>query len=132
MVSAGTYILGVAGLALLALSLGLAAVRLRRRLLPTWTGPPAVLVDAVVAVTLLIWLSELLGTIGLLYAWTLVPASALTAGAIALWLRPSGSAAAAAPAGDADLGDRPRKLQLPEGGGSRLVTGPAAPEPLWK
>lgn len=128
MVSTGTYILGLAGLAVLGLSLGLAATRLRRRLLPAWHGPPAVLVDAILAITLLIWLAELLGVLGLLHAWTLVPASALVAVAIAFLVRPSGSAERSLPAGDADLGDRPRKLQLPQGGGTKSVAGPAGLE----
>ena len=85
MVSAGSYILSAAALAALVLSLGFSAVRLRRRLLPEWEGAPAHLVESVLAVALLIWLAELLGLVGLLYAWTLLPASLLFAGA-AFWL----------------------------------------------
>jgi hypothetical protein len=83
-VSAGSYILSVVLLALLVGSLGFSAVRLRKRLLPDWEGAPAHLVEAIVGIALLVWLSELLGVIGLLYAWTLVPASAVLASAIAL------------------------------------------------
>lgn len=85
MVSAGSYILSALALAALVLSLGFSAVRLRRRLLPEWEGAPAHLVESVLAVALLIWLAELLGLVGLLYAWTLPPASLLLAGA-AFWL----------------------------------------------
>ncbi len=125
MLDAGSYLLGLGAVAILAASLGLSAVSLRRRLLPSWQGPPAILVDSMVAVSLLIWLSELLGLFGSLYAWTLLPASVLLAGAITLWLRPSKSGGEISPAGGADLGDRPRKLQLPQGGGSKSATGPA-------
>ena len=55
----------------MALSLGLRAFRLRRRLLPDWEGAPARLVEAIVGVALLIWMAELLGTFELFYAWTL-------------------------------------------------------------
>ncbi len=75
MLSLGSYLLGAAQLATVALSLGFTAFRLRRRLLPTWDGAPARLVEAIVGVALLIWLSELLGTFGLLYAGTLVGAA---------------------------------------------------------
>ena len=83
MVSAGSYLLSAALLAVLALSLGFSAVRLRRRLMPDWEGAPAHLVEAIVGVALLIWLSELLGAVGLLYAGTLVAAAVLLAVAVA-------------------------------------------------
>ena len=75
MLSLGSYLLGAAELALVALSLGFSAYRLRRRLMPAWEGAPARLVEAIVAVALLIWISEILGTFGLLYAGALVGAS---------------------------------------------------------
>ncbi len=83
MVSAGTYILGILGLAAVGLSLGFTAYRLRQRLLPAWDGAPARLVESVVAIALLVWLGEILGTVGLLYAWTLVGAAVLLAAASA-------------------------------------------------
>jgi hypothetical protein len=83
-VSAGSYILSAALLAILALSLGFSAIRLRQRLMPDWEGAPARLVEAIVGVALLIWVSELLGVVGLLYAGTLVAASVALAGAIGL------------------------------------------------
>ncbi len=85
MIGAGSYILSAAALAALALSLSFTAVRLRRRLLSDWEGAPAHLVEIVIAVALLIWLSELLGAVGALYAWTLVASSVLLA-ALSLWL----------------------------------------------
>jgi hypothetical protein len=94
-VSTGSYILSATALAAVALSLGFSAVRLRRRLIPTWTGAPARLVEAITGIALLIWLSEILGTFNLFYAGTLVASSLLLAGAIA-WLL---SGTAASPAG---------------------------------
>jgi hypothetical protein len=82
-VSAGSYILGVALLAVLVLSLGFSAVQLRRWLMPEWQGAPAHLVESIVGVALLIWLSELLGVVNLFYAWILVAAALLLAAAVA-------------------------------------------------
>jgi hypothetical protein len=89
MIGAGSYLLSAAALAALALSLAFSAHRLRRRLIPDWQGAPALLVEAITAIALLIWLSELLGTVSLLYAWTLVVSSLLVAGAVAWRIRPS-------------------------------------------
>lgn len=83
MINAGSYILSVALLAALVLSLGFSAVRLRQRLMPAWEGAPAHLVEAVVGVALLIWIAELLGIVGLLYAGTVVAAAVLVAAAVA-------------------------------------------------
>jgi hypothetical protein len=82
-VSAGSYILSAVLLAVLALSLGFSAVCLRRRLMPDWEGAPAHLVEAILGVALLIWLSELLGIVNLLYAGTLVASSLLLSAAVA-------------------------------------------------
>lgn len=87
MVDAGPYVLGILALALLALAVGFAAVRLRRGLLPAWQGAPARLVEAILAIALLVWLTEALGLFGLLYAWTLVFSALLLAAMIA-WLTP--------------------------------------------
>jgi hypothetical protein len=78
-VSAGTYILSVLALVVVGASVGFTAYRLRQKLLPSWLGAPARLVEAVVAVALLIWLGEVLGTLGLFYDWALVGASLLMA-----------------------------------------------------
>jgi hypothetical protein len=110
MIGAGHYLLSGAALAAFVASLAFSAIRLRRRLIPDWSGAPAHLVEAIVAIALLIWLAELLGVLQLLYAWTLILASLLLAGAIALWTRSS----AAAPAGGT-------------GGGGSRTTPPAAP-----
>jgi hypothetical protein len=83
-VSAGSYILSAALLVTLILSLGFSAFSLRRWLMPEWEGAPARLVEAIVGVALLIWLSELLGVFNLLYAGVLVAAAAVLAAAVAV------------------------------------------------
>jgi hypothetical protein len=83
-VSAGSYALSAALLSVLVLSLGFSAVGLRRWLMPAWEGAPARLVEAIVGVALLIWLSELLGVVNLLYAGTLVTSAVLVAAAVAV------------------------------------------------
>jgi len=100
MVDAGPYILSLALLAVLALSLGFSAMRLRQRLMPDWQGAPARLVEAITAIALLIWLSQLLGVVGLFYAWALVAASLVVVGAILLWtggVSPAGGVAGGVP-----------------------------------
>jgi hypothetical protein len=103
-VSTGHYILGAALLAALILSLAFAAYRLRQKLLPAWQGPPARLVEAVVAVGLLIWLAELLGLVSLLYAGTLVAAALFLTGAIAWWTHGDKNAS---PVGGVGVGGSP-------------------------
>ncbi len=96
MVNAGSYALSVALLAIVAGSIGFSAFRIRRHLLPDWDGAPARLVELVIAVALLLWLCQLLGLFGLLYASTLVIEALLLAVGIALWpigASPAGGAA---------------------------------------
>jgi hypothetical protein len=95
MVSAGSYLVGVVQLALVVVPVCFAAWRLRQRLLPAWGGAPARLVESVVAVALVIWISEVLGTFGLFYAGAVIVAALLVAGTVALW--PAGPAAAGDP-----------------------------------
>jgi hypothetical protein len=121
MLSLGSYLLGAAEVALVALSLGFSAYRLRGRLLPAWEGAVARLVEAVVAVALLTWISEVLGTVGLLYGGTLVGASALVAGAIALW-----------PAGPVTAGPPPPPAVAKASSGAGPPTVPPAGEGLWR
>jgi hypothetical protein len=84
-VSAGSYILSAVLLVVVGASIGFAAFRIRRHLLPGWNGAPARLVELVLAVALLVWLCELLGLFGLLYASTLVAEALLLAAAIVAW-----------------------------------------------
>ncbi|MDQ2630065.1 MAG: hypothetical protein M3Y75_03680 [Actinomycetota bacterium] len=92
--------------------LAFSAWKLRQRLLPAWEGAPARLVESIVFVALLIWLSELLGLFGLFYAGTLIAASVLLG--LALWFLPGGGPV---------RGHRASSAGAPGGG-----TGPAGPE----
>jgi hypothetical protein len=65
MLGPGRYLLGVAELAVLAGFAGLGAARLRERLLPRFQGPPACLATGLIALALLIWVAEILGTVSL-------------------------------------------------------------------
>jgi hypothetical protein len=96
MVDLGGYLLAAVQLALVVVPVGFSAFRLRRRLLPAWEGAPARLVEAIVGVALVIWLSELLGVFGLFYAGALIGGALLVAGTVALW-----------PAGPVTAGDPP-------------------------
>ena len=118
MVDLGGYLLGVVQLALVVVPLGFSAYGLRRRLLPAWTGAPARLVESIVGVALVIWLSELLGLFGLFYAGALIGAALLTCLAVAFL--PGGGA----------VGGTPPEESLATGGegGSKSAAGPAGPE----
>jgi hypothetical protein len=95
-VSAGSYLLSALALAAVALSIGFSAYRIRQRLMPAWTGAPGRLIESIVASALLIWLGELLGTVQIFYAWTLVAAAVLIA--VLMWaFLPAGPVAAGDP-----------------------------------
>lgn len=68
MLGPGRYLLGVAELALLVGFAWLGAASVRARLLPRFSGAPAFLASSVIAAALLIWVAELLGTVGLFRA----------------------------------------------------------------
>jgi hypothetical protein len=114
MVDLGGYLLGVAQLALVVVPLAFSAYKLRQKLLPTWEGAPARLVESITGIALVIWLSELLGLFGLFYAGALIAASVLLAVAIRFL-----------PGGGADLGDHPEQPLQRRDGGSKSATGPA-------
>jgi hypothetical protein len=114
MVDLGGYLLGVVQLALVVGPIGVSAYGLRQRFLPDWEGAPARLVESILLVALLIWLSEILGTFGLFYAGTLIAASVLLAAMLAFL-----------PKGGTDLGDHPER-----DGGSKSGSGPAGPQTL--
>src|SRR5690349_2089372 len=95
MVDLGGYLWGVVQVALVVGPVGFSAYKLRQRLLPAWEGAPGRLVETIVGVALVIWLSEILGTFGLFYAGTLIAAAMLVAGTVVLW--PAGPAAAGDP-----------------------------------
>ena len=64
MLDAPRYLLGCLELGLLIGFAGLGAAAIRARLLPSFTGPPAWLATLVLALALLLWAAELLGTLG--------------------------------------------------------------------
>jgi hypothetical protein len=99
MVSPASYLLSAALVAAVGLSVGFSAFRVRRHLLPGWDGAPARLVEAVLAVALLLWLCELLGLLGLLYASTLVLESLLLAAGVVAWTADAASAGGAGEGG---------------------------------
>lgn len=80
--------------------------------MPEWEGPSARLVEAILGVALLIWISELLGVVNLLYAGTLVVVSVALAGGIALACGAGGS-----------QGWLGRVLGFSPGGGSLSLSG---------
>lgn len=75
---------GVLVLAILVVSAGFAAHRLRVRLLPGWTGARGALVDVVVTLSHLVVVSQLLGTVGLFGAPALLGFTAVTGVAVGL------------------------------------------------
>lgn len=98
MVSAGGYVAGAIELAIVLVSLACAATRLRARLLPAWEGAPARLAEAILGISVLVWVGELLGMVGLLHEGTLVAACIAVALAAAALDRGSGGKRPPAPA----------------------------------
>ena len=96
----GDYLVGVLLLALTVGPVALGAWCVRRRLLRDWSGAPARVAEAVLAVAALILGAELLGTVGLLSRAPLVIACLAVGGAAWWWGRAGapGEAAAAPPA----------------------------------
>jgi hypothetical protein len=68
----GAYLAGVAELGAIAIALGFAALRVRGRMLPAWSGAPARLAELIVGLALLVWATEALGAIGVLSEVALV------------------------------------------------------------
>jgi hypothetical protein len=119
MVDLGSYLLGAVQLALVVVPIAFSAYKLRKRLLPGWKGPPARLIESIVAIALVIWLSEILGTFGLFYAGALIGVSLLLC--LLTWFLPGGGAVG---------GTTPEEaLATGRGGGSPAVTGPAGQTP---
>ena len=82
--SVARYALGAAALVVVAGSLAVAAIAVRRRWLGDWTGAPARLAEAVVGLALLVGILELLGTVGLFELGPIVIACALV-GLAGVW-----------------------------------------------
>jgi hypothetical protein len=96
--SFGDYLGGVLGLAAVAVPMALAAVRLRARFLPGWTGAPARLVETVAAVAILTVLLQLLGAFGILAPAPLLVGAIAVGVAARLWVTPSPGEPMAPPA----------------------------------
>ncbi len=133
MLSASRYLLGVAEVGLLAGFATLGAAQLRRRLLPDLPGAPAHLATAVLALALLIWTAELLGSFSLFEPAPYLLAIAVI-GVASRVLGPGRFATSAPPAGGAAGGTAPEDASATAGGGgSPAATGPAgrSPGPSW-
>lgn len=79
--SASDYLLGAVSVLVYTVAVVWAARRLARRLLPAWTGSPAVAAVLVLTIVLVIVIGEVLGTIGWLSRGPLVLAAVLVAAA---------------------------------------------------
>jgi hypothetical protein len=79
--STGDYILGTIGVLAIAVSMAIAGRTVRRAVLPRWTGAPALLADAILAVGILVVISELLGLVGILDGVLLVATCVIVGGA---------------------------------------------------
>ncbi len=88
MLDLGRYLLGVAEIALLVGFAWLGASSLRGRLLPDFSGAPAHLATAVLALALLLWMAELLGAFG--FFEQLPYLVVVTVVGLGLWLRLGG------------------------------------------
>jgi hypothetical protein len=99
-VSFGDYLFGVIGLALVAIPMALAGIRLRKRLLPGWAGAPARLAEAVLAVALVTILLQVLGAFGILVPAVLLIAAVGVGTTIYFgpWLRATPTDVASPPA----------------------------------
>jgi hypothetical protein len=91
----GDYLQGSIELIAVAAAMGFAAVRLRRRLLPGWSGASARLAEVVLGLSLLVVTLELVGVVGLYRpGWVLLATIAVGIG-VGMGLRPSGGRAPA-------------------------------------
>jgi hypothetical protein len=97
-VSAGAYLAGVAIFVATFGAAAIAAIRLRQRWLPGWSGAPAALATAVVGVALLLALAEALGTFGALRRIPFLAVCLACAAGAELWARRGPAVAGAAPA----------------------------------
>jgi hypothetical protein len=84
MLSPGRYLLGTAELGLILGFAWLGAVSVRRRLVPKLDGPVSCLATAVLAIALLLWVAELLGSFGFLEPIPYL--AAVTIAGSSLWL----------------------------------------------
>jgi hypothetical protein len=90
--TAGDYAVAVMLLGCVGGSLGIAGLHLRWMLLPSWSGAPARVAEAVIAIAILVLVSEILGCVGAFKRWPVVLACAAIAGGIAFVSRRAGGA----------------------------------------
>ena len=81
----GRYAVGFAALVVVCASMALAAVSLRSRLLPEWTGAVARLAESVLGLALVIGILEALGAVGLFAPVPIIAACVLAAGGARAW-----------------------------------------------
>ncbi len=117
MLDLGEYLIAVAQLAAIAGALAFGAIRLRRALLPTFSGAPARLAEAVLGLSAFLLICEVLGLVGLFEQLPLLIAS------LRVW--PGGGTAGGAPAsrgwrGRGSPPDRTRGQNPPSLGGRPL------------
>ena len=87
MTGTGEYLLGMAALVAIGVSMAIAGRTLRRALLPGWGGAPALLASGLLAIATLVAVSELLGLAGILDG-VLLTAACVIVGGGALRLEP--------------------------------------------
>ena len=75
----GRYLTGTFACLVVAASLIRTTRFARRRLLPQWSGPPAWLAEAVLAIAVLVAVSEVLGSLGIFRRWAVVACMAVVA-----------------------------------------------------
>ena len=92
------YLAGAAWLLIVIAALGYAAVRIRRALLPGWSGSPALVADAVISLTFAIVVAQVLGTFSLFTA-AAYPIGCLVLVLLTLFVRAAPPAAPPSPAG---------------------------------
>jgi hypothetical protein len=81
------YLLGAVELAVIAASLCIGAYSLRALLVPSWTGAPARLAEAIIAITGMVVVAEVVGVIGLFEPGFLVLGSVLLSGGVVAFVR---------------------------------------------
>lgn len=101
MLSPARYLLGVADVVALAAFAWLGASSLRSRLLPDFSGPPAHLATTVLALALLIWTAELLGSFSLFQSVPYLLAVAIVGTGIAVAVRRAPTRSLSPPPGPA-------------------------------
>ena len=112
MLDAPAYLFGAAALLVSICALGLGAARVRSRLLAGWSGLPARLADAVITLSLLIWIAELVGTVGLLERVPLAAACVAVGVGLRVAVRPPRNAGQPLPAPEQGSWARPVAIAI--------------------